>query len=90
MHESVYAEKNAVAQAKLTQAAHVLANRFGLAPELVEALTPTGNMDPEIRTLKQKEAVANILEALVAVAWASEAQGTMESGPKVPKSKKGE
>lgn len=63
MHIVQMARRNAEAQERILKAACELAEKNNLPDELVEALRVQGN-DPPVKALKEREAVANLLEAL--------------------------
>ena len=67
MHSTQLAEAQALANQRLVAAATTLAERSGLDPALVEALGVT-TRHPEVTFLRQREATAAILEALVGAA----------------------
>lgn len=64
MHSTQLAQAQALANQRLTAAAAALGERNGLDPALVEALGVT-TRHPEVTYLRQREAVAALLEALV-------------------------
>lgn len=63
MHSRVFAEKNANAQTRMINAANALVDKLALDPALVDALTPSGRMPADVRSVAQRDAVAAILEA---------------------------
>jgi hypothetical protein len=65
MHDLILSRRNGEAQQRLLQAAETLARYFELDPALVEALKPN-TKDTAVRALKEREAVADLLEALEA------------------------
>lgn len=73
MREATRAARDMNANTRLVAATETLAKRFELSAGFVEEVQ-TQSGDPQIRAMKQREAVANLLEALVektddAVEW---------------------
>jgi hypothetical protein len=63
MHQRIYAERSAKAQARIVAAAAELGNRFGLADAAGRIATIQSNQ-PHLKVLFEREAVADLLEAL--------------------------
>lgn len=63
MHQRIYAERSARAQARIVAAAAELGNRFGLADAAGRIATIQSNQ-PHLKVLFEREAVADLLEAL--------------------------
>jgi hypothetical protein len=74
MNQAILAARLQQAHARTLAAAEVLADRYGLH-EAHEALRAAGHKDPQVRALRQREAIADLLEALVDAA---------ATGPAVP------
>lgn len=64
MDIAIQAARNQVAQSRMFAAAEVLAERFGLHAQ-VEALRAVRSNEPDIFALAQREALADLFEALV-------------------------
>lgn len=63
MHILILSKRNAQAQERLLRSAEVLAEYFELDPVLIGALKPN-TKDTEVRALKEREGVADLLDAL--------------------------
>lgn len=63
MTPGAIAKRNADATERMTQAAATLAERFGVDPSGLNVSAVGG---PEVKALREREAVADLLEALVA------------------------
>jgi hypothetical protein len=63
MHKQILAQRNAIAQDRLNSAALALADGLSLDPSLVDALAAPRRDEPEVQALKQREAIADLLEA---------------------------
>lgn len=63
MHILNLSRRNGRAQERLLAAARALARFAGLDPALIEALSPQVK-DPAVRSMREREAVADLLEAL--------------------------
>jgi len=63
MHILNLSKRNGRAQERMMNAAKVLANLADLDLALVEALTPKSK-NPDVRAMQQREAIADLLEAL--------------------------
>lgn len=63
MHVLILSKRNGQAQTRLLETAGALAEYFELDPALVEALRQNSK-DPAVRSLKEREAVADLLQAL--------------------------
>jgi hypothetical protein len=63
MHVLILSKRNGEAQTRLLESAAALAEYFELDPALVEGLKQTSK-DTAVRALKEREAVAGLLEAL--------------------------
>jgi hypothetical protein len=63
MHVLILGKRNGEAQTRLLESAGALAEYFELDPALVDALKQTSK-DKAVRALKEREAVADLLEAL--------------------------
>jgi len=72
MKLSAMAARDAIAQKRLLAAAEALAGRMGLAAELVAALAVRAR-DRRVAAVLQREAVADLLEGIEAVAQARDA-----------------
>lgn len=71
MHILMLSKRNADAQTRLLRSAETIARLAHLDPALVEALKKT-DKDPAINELIQREAVADLLEALLASTGATD------------------
>ncbi len=65
MHPRVMVERTAAAQARIANAAQQIGARLDLDAQVV-ALANANNRDAEIALLQQREAIADLLEAVVA------------------------
>ena len=65
MHNAAYAERNAKAQIRLVNAAVALGERFGVE-DYAAKVSEAGHRNPQYAALFQKEAVADMLEQMVA------------------------
>lgn len=65
MDPSALGKRNAIAQNRLRLAVAELAQRFKLDPALEQSLSGIQG-DPAVRAMKEREAMAGILEALLA------------------------
>lgn len=88
MKAGILFERDGRAQQRILRAATELADRLGVAPTVLEQLK-TQRGDPAVRAMQQREAIADLLEALVErsehlVAAESEADSQTET--KAPKS----
>lgn len=63
MDQAILAQRNAIAQQRIVAAAKSIAGKLDIA-EKVTALESTSNRDPQIRTLLQREAVADLLDVI--------------------------
>ena len=63
MHVLQLSQRNGQAQERLVRAAKAFARVANLDPALIEALTP-GTKDLAVRAMQEREAVADLLEAL--------------------------
>jgi hypothetical protein len=66
MEISILAARDAIAQARIIAAAEALAKRYDLAQNVVAV--PGNVRDPKVRAMQQREQLADLLEAVVAVA----------------------
>ncbi len=64
MHPRVMVERTAAAQARIANAAQQIGARLDLDAQVV-ALANANNRDAEIALLQQREAIADLLEAVV-------------------------
>ncbi len=61
MHNIIIGKRRAVAQTKIALVAAALAGRFGVSEDKVTALR-VQEKDPVVKTLKEQEAIADLLE----------------------------
>ena len=64
MHKLILGKRNHAAQARILIAASILANHFDLPDELSSSLK-VQEKDVEVRAMKEREAIANLLDAVV-------------------------
>lgn len=63
MDQTILAQRNAIAQQRIVAAAKSIAGKLDIA-EKVTALESASNRDPQIRTMLQREAVADLLDVI--------------------------
>lgn len=67
MHILILSKRNGRAQERMLAAAKAIGRVAGIDPALIEALNPRAK-DPAIRAMEQREAIADLLEALAIAA----------------------
>lgn len=63
MHPTILAKRSGLAQQRMLAAAEKLASEFGLDANMITALRVQSG-DPDVRRMLEREAVADVLEAL--------------------------
>lgn len=63
MDQTILAQRNAIAQQRIVAAAKSIAGKLDIA-EKVTALESASNRDPQIRTMLQRESVADLLDVI--------------------------